>query len=483
MPHQRASDKKPHPGASPRRLGRPAGAEAIQRAVARPGPLTARDVQALQRSHGNRVVSRLVEGAQRAPAIQRKGGLSKFAGGQWEGYKQDMSGYGDMLRQGFVDNPMSAYEYFAPTEEDKQKKGFGQSLKRGAQYAMGGLAAGLTGLFSGTLALGLGAAGAAVSTVGRGLVTGLRGAWSGLKGMVKGAGRGLKGRYELMSGKKGPGFDPQASNARNDTSQTAATVLNFVTNQSVQLAVQTGSTAATVTTAVTGPFGALLGAIKGAVSAFRAHRARKRQQQAESTAEELQRAGFVERQLEEWKSKHEGASETDIQTARSEIEADRDTFLKAVLYLGGKNKAKKWRMIMESTGAFVGTAGSTALTAGMIAGAVGLTALLASNPVGWGIALALVGASLLGTIGYVLYKMINSAVLGSQKGAAREKYARDFLMLVKKGFQPAIQFLQEIGVLKAREEDKKGKFTLAQFTDQSNETQSVAYLKSKMRST
>jgi hypothetical protein len=506
-------------------------AQLVQRAVDGPSSkLRSRDVLALQRTVGNRAVQRrlstpkiqtkLTVGAahdpleqeadtvaeqvvgsapiepqasatqpavQRltvTPSIQRKGGAGRFASEQWEGYQDDMSSYGGMLQQGFVDAPMEAYREHAPTEEDKKKKGIGASLKRGGQHVLGGLAAGATGLISGPLALGLAAGGTVLSTVGRGLAVMGRGIWSGMKKIGKGIAAvpgAVKNRYDLMARKKGKGFDAQASNARTDVGITAGSIINASVNNGISLAEGAGSTASSVAGAVTGPIAVLIGMIKGSVSAARAHRARKRQNIAEETVKDAQLGESAQRQFDEWVENTDDLSVEAATSKRAELHTDNEKFIEAVKFLAGKNKAKKWRSIMESGAAFTGAAGSLALTAGMIAGAVGLTALLASNPVGWGIALGLVGVGVVTAIGYGLFKLINAAVKGDQKGVARRKHSEALFDLAVKNHPLAIQFLKEIGVLKGAPEDKKGKFTLEEFT--ANKTQGVAHMMSKMRST
>jgi hypothetical protein len=421
------------------------------------------------------------------PSLQRKGGASAHASEQWDSYKDDLSTSGEMIEEGFVSGPKKAYNTFAPSEDDKKKKGVGASIKRGGQHVLGGAAALVTGAVAGPLALGLAATNVAISTVGRGLSVAGRGMWSAIKSAAKSAksggkeaGAAAKDQYKLLAGKKGKGFDDEAAMGRTDTLISATSTINTTVSQGVSAATGATSSAAGVTSSVTGPIGVLVGFIKGSVSAARAHRAGKRQDKAEQTLKDSDKVEMAQKQYQEWFEKNKDAPAVQLVAARAERETDTEKFLGAVQFFGGKNKLKKWRSIMESGAAFTGAAGSAAITGGMIAGAVGLTALLASNPVGWGIALGLMGVGAIVGIGYTLYRLINAVKKGDKKGVDRQKYSNDLVTLAAKGHPYSIQFLKELGIIKTSADDKKGKFTLEEFT--SNKAQVIAFLMNKMRS-
>ncbi|MCA9935776.1 MAG: hypothetical protein KC415_17700, partial [Anaerolineales bacterium] len=374
----------------------------------------------------------------------------------------------------------------------------------GAGLTTAGLGAGVglttAGLGAGvgltTAGLGLGVGGSVASYgAGTGLGAGIGGVQGGLHGLSEYTIKGVKeGGRKLWNPfrKKGKGYSSQVTSARTDVGTTALNVINSSVNQAVGSTLEAGSTGAITLTAISGPLATLIGTIKGIVSSARAHRARKRQNLAEETAMRLmmeeeerddQRVEQALQQSTDWVNEQDAVPDEVAQTESN----DKEEFLNAVLYMAGKNKAKKWRSILEASGAFTGVVGSTALTAGLLATGVGLTALLASNPVGWGIALGAVGLGALTAVGYGFFKMAKAIYKWRKgtKGVNRQHYATVLYGLAKKGYQPAIDFLKEMRVLKGGGRFSRGKFSMAELNSGRNKDkqQIIAYLMGKMKST
>jgi len=264
-------------------------------------------------------------------------------------------------------------------------------------------------------------------------------------------------------------------------------MINTGISQGLNTTIEAGSVGSTILTAVSGPISALIGTIKGVVSSARAHRARKRQNRAEQIAKENNANELAQQQLTAWLEQQNDVSDEDRENKQNELQTDSTQFLQSVTYLAGKNKAKKWRSILEASGAFTGVAGTTALTVGLIAGGAGLTALLASNPIGWGIALGAVGLGALAAIGYGFYKLAKSISKRNSgtKGVNRSLHAHNLYDLAHKGYQPSISFLQEMGVLKENDEAERGKFSMNEIASdmQEDKEQIIAYIMGKMKST
>ena len=314
------------------------------------------------------------------------------------------------------------------------------------------------------LAAPVAGAAALVGGVGRGLAVGARSMWSGVKGMRQGR-RGLN----VMA------------------------ALHYIGGLIMRLA----SVSATVLAFVTAPIAALLGAIRAALNVRQARRASKRQSSAEDAFEE---ARLRTQQFEEWKQRNPAGEQTDESAESAEAKEageQRNTlFLKAVEYLAGKNKAKKYRKYMQASGGVMVTAGTTALAFGVAGAGVSgvgiavsiaaLTALLASNPVGWGIALGLVGAGLIMAIGYYIYMMVKSLVKwyrgGKEggKGVNRRKHAWILWNLAaNEDYELCVRFLREISIIKKSPTDTKG-MTLEEFKD--DENAAIDFLMRKMAS-
>lgn len=126
-----------------------------------------------------------------------------------------------------------------------------------------------------------------------------------------------------------------------------------------------------------------------------------------------------------------------------------EQFMHVMEYFASKNDKKRWRARMEGTAYAVGVAGGLATTAGMIALGVGLTALLASNPIGWGIAIGLSFAGVAYTLGQYLHKAYRRSKRWQQgHGGERAQAATTLYDLAKSGHPYSLMFLEELGVLK-----------------------------------
>jgi uncharacterized membrane protein YebE (DUF533 family) len=94
----------------------------------------------------------------------------------------------------------------------------------------------------------------------------------------------------------------------------------------------------------------------------------------------------------------------------------------AIEYAIKQKETKKVRRYITAFAGLASLGGGIALTAGGALGAVALGALLASNPVGWGIALGLVGIGALVGIGMLCYKLFRRATK-KNPGKQREEMA------------------------------------------------------------
>lgn len=126
-----------------------------------------------------------------------------------------------------------------------------------------------------------------------------------------------------------------------------------------------------------------------------------------------------------------------------------EQFIHVMEYFATKNEKKRWRARLEGTAYAVGVAGGLATTAGMIALGVGLAALLASNPIGWGIAIGLSFAGVAYTLGQYIHKAIRKGKRWQKgHGGERLQAATVLYQLAKDGHPYAQMFLEELGVLK-----------------------------------
>jgi hypothetical protein len=121
----------------------------------------------------------------------------------------------------------------------------------------------------------------------------------------------------------------------------------------------------------------------------------------------------------------------------------------AVEYAAEQKYGKAVRRTVNLVGGILATGASTAtLVGGLIAGGIGLTALLASNPVGWGIAVGILAIGTIIGVGLLIYK-IGRWIHKKRKGVLSEKRQDISLKLYKgvlAGDTLATQAVNEIGL-------------------------------------
>ncbi len=224
--------------------------------------------------------------------------------------------------------------------------------------------------------------------------------------------------------------------------------------------------------------GTLLNAIQTVVLGFKANRARKRglafQQAVDRSKgeEETTRGQWHKQQLKKMftrtKEQEEVEAEQGQRSVESQLEAtgervveemerseriefllnsplmaDKDMrFEEAAQYFADKNARKEIRTGVATAAALTATAGGGAVAIGLIAGGVTLAALLASNPIGWGVALVLAGGTLAYLIGSSLRKWRRKKKQEREgRTGERKAYAEALVDLVLHGHQPATALL------------------------------------------
>jgi hypothetical protein len=108
--------------------------------------------------------------------------------------------------------------------------------------------------------------------------------------------------------------------------------------------------------------------------------------------------------------------------AKAKADGGDPAVIGAIEYAIKQKETKKVRRYITAFAGLASLGGGIALTAGGALGAVALGALLASNPVGWGIALGLVGIGAVVGIGMLCYKLFRRATK-KNPGKQREEMA------------------------------------------------------------
>ena len=248
-------------------------------------------------------------------------------------------------------------------------------------------------------------------------------------------------------------------------------------------------------------FGAILSAIHACLTAWRTHKARKRYQSA-STYSDTARDQVTSRMknnprdldrgderayqqakadLEAWRKNHE----REAGMGREGVDgASRDMrFYSAMEYFKKKTKRKGQRSAVESASYIAAAGGGVALGVGGLLAGAGLLTLLASNPIGWGIAATLAFSGTIYLIGSAIYKGIRrwkKARQGKISGAKRKFFAKELHELAGQGYRPAIQFLQDVGVIIGS--NGKGKFAEMDLKDNEKKREMLTMIERKFSS-
>jgi hypothetical protein len=133
-------------------------------------------------------------------------------------------------------------------------------------------------------------------------------------------------------------------------------------------------------------------------------------------------------------------------SARAKADGGDPAVIDAIEYAIKQKETKKVRRYITAFAGLASLGGGIALTAGGALGAVALGALLASNPVGWGIALGLVGIGALVGIGMLCYKLFRRATKKNPGKQREEMAARLYDAWVPRGDALARTAIQKLNL-------------------------------------